>query len=110
MMTVLALKDGFSFKGIRAEIVAGLQILTPIASNLGIKTLVLTAGTNGKHGDGSLHYSGLALDIRSRNLTREQKMGLLQGFNTSAGKNFDFILEDQGLDNEHFHLEYDEHP
>lgn len=107
MQTIIKLKPGTRINGIQASLVAGLMMLQGLASNMEIPELVITAGSNGKHGERSLHYEGKALDIRSKALTAQQKRQLLVMMNGNAGEVYDFILEDEGLPNEHFHLEVD---
>ena len=61
-------------------VLAGLQLPMRRASieadkiwrNLG-QELVVTAGLDGAHSAGSLHYYGYALDLRSRYFAEEQK-------------------------------------
>jgi hypothetical protein len=105
----IVLAENVSLKGLGAPIVVGLMMLSHIAENLEVAELVITSATDGTHSTGSLHKKGAALDIRSKNLSPDQKKALLRAFKAGAEKQFDFILEDQGLSNEHFHLEHDEH-
>ena len=67
--------------------------------------VTITAGTNGKHMQGSLHYKDRAIDVRSKNLT--DKKGFLSTVLLRLGSDYEGILEHEGLDNEHFHFEYD---
>ena len=109
MVTQLVLAPNVSLRGLQAPLLIGLQALQAIASKIGIEELVLTSVTDGKHSVKSLHYVGAACDIRSKTLAKEQKQALLLAFNSQMGRQFDFIIEDVGLSNEHFHLEHDEH-
>lgn len=71
-------------------------------------TLVITAGTNGQHKAGSKHYSGAALDVRSKNFpSRASKLEFLEAIRALLGPNYDCIFEGEGTPNEHFHLEED---
>ena len=64
---------------------------------------VLTSGTDGTHKEGSLHYKGMAIDLRTRDLTVDQRMGVFHYLRA--------ILEPLGYDvvvePDHFHVEYD---
>jgi RHS repeat-associated protein len=63
---------------------------------------VVTYGQNGRHKPGSLHYTGNAIDLRTRDLSRADLSSitsLLQGY---LGDNFDVLNE-----GDHIHIEYD---
>lgn len=62
---------------------------------------VITCGREGKHSYTSLHYSGNAVDIRSRGLTKEQQLEVKKEFDKAMNIDYDFVIED-----DHFHLEY----
>jgi conjugal transfer mating pair stabilization protein TraG len=108
MTTIVKLKTGVRLDRIHAATVVGLQILVQIFSSMGIPELVITSAQDStEHKEGSLHYVGKALDIRSKALEPAQKRSILVAFNAAAGENFDFILEAEGLSREHFHMEVD---
>jgi len=67
--------------------------------------VVITSGVDGTHMRASKHYDGLALDIRSKGMF--DKKGTLQRLKTVLGSDFDVILEAEGKDNEHIHVEFD---
>lgn len=62
-----------------------------------------------KHKKGSKHYTGDAVDIRSKTFTTDQKRKIINAFYNvrELRLNFDLILEGEGKVYEHFHLEYD---
>lgn len=64
--------------------------------------MVITAGTDGQHMVGSLHYKGLALDIRTRDMKPEDKEPARAAIKAVLGAEFDVVLE-----GDHFHIEYD---
>lgn len=64
--------------------------------------LVVTAGLEGTHSAGSLHYYGLALDFRTRYFDEETKLSVLDRLKTELGSSFDVILHST-----HIHVEYD---
>jgi hypothetical protein len=68
--------------------------------------MVLTSGDDSHHSNTSLHYAGNAHDWRSRHLPADVKLQLRETVNQALGPDYDFILEDLGEDNEHFHLQY----
>lgn len=70
--------------------------------------LYIRAVENGKHMMGSCHYSGDAIDLRSKNFLRlEDKLDFLNRVILRLGKGYEGLLEAQGTANEHFHIEYD---
>lgn len=62
---------------------------------------VITSGIDGKHSAGSLHYVGLALDFRIRDVPADERERLRSKIAANLGPGFDFIIE-----NDHYHLEY----
>lgn len=63
---------------------------------------VITAGDDGNHMTGSLHYRGYAVDLRSRHLGLVQQALILSDIKLQLGNDFDCILE-----GDHVHVEYD---
>jgi len=75
---------------------------------LGARVLVITSVNDGKHKPGSLHYSGNAVDIRSKTWPRDKVLECVQTFKQSPdGSRYDLIFESVGTPNEHLHLEFD---
>ena len=73
--------------------------------------VIITSGSEPetKHKKTSKHYTGDAVDIRSKTFTTEQKRKIINEFYSirDLRLNFDLLLEQEGKVNEHFHLEYD---
>ena len=63
--------------------------------------LTITSGLDGCHSAGSLHYYGLALDIRTRFFTNDQKMKCHRRLVDDLGLCFKVILEKT-----HIHIQY----
>lgn len=67
--------------------------------------VIVTSGTDGKHSAGSKHYTGLAVDLRTNDLTAAEitryATALDQELNRS-GHQYDVIIEAT-----HIHIEYD---
>ena len=63
--------------------------------------LVITSAKDGKHGPKSLHYEGLALDLRSRDLAGRQVF-VVMDLKNALGPDYDVVLEA-----DHIHVEYD---
>ena len=99
----MELKEGASVAGVCWQMFQAALIAEEVYKKLGAEC-VITAGTDGKHMNGSLHYEGRALDLRTRNIAGRElqaKVALQQ----RLGKNFDVVIEA-----DHIHLEYDPKP
>lgn len=68
---------------------------------------VVTSGNDSVHGTNSLHPSGRALDFRTKHIPMIDKVPLLNAIKTALGAQWDVILENVGMDNEHCHAEFD---
>lgn len=70
---------------------------------------IVTSMNDGVHKIGSRHYSGEAVDLRSKHISnsvvKERVYNAL--FKALAKEGFDVLLEGKGSTNEHFHIEYD---
>ena len=75
-----------------------LQIIDPILREHN-QELVLTSYLDGKHSKGSLHYVGLAIDLRTWDITTPRDC--VREMQKALGEDFDVILE-----RDHIHLEY----
>jgi hypothetical protein len=72
-----------------------------VAETLGVP-LTVTSGEDGQHMSGSRHYTGDAIDIRRRNLSKPQLDAVLAGLKERLGPGYDIVLE-----RTHIHVEYD---
>lgn len=94
------IKKGVKINGVKPEMVLGIIIIQSVFDKHG-KTLVITEVTGGKHGYGSLHYSGNAVDIRTRDFTLEETNIIANDLREALRENFDVVVE-----NTHIHAEY----
>ncbi len=94
----MKIKKGVSIKQIKPEIIIGLMVAETICAKHGVE-LVVTSGSEGKHGKGSLHFCGFAVDIRTRNLKDEVQF--TQDLRNALNNEFDIVLEGN-----HVHMEY----
>ena len=105
----MRLKDSSVVFDAKAPLLYALWRIEIVMQNLG--DVVITSQKDGTHkprsGRISLHYSGLAVDIRSKHLTPEQKQRVKVKLRDSLGVDYDVVLEAEGMTNEHFHIEYD---
>lgn len=97
---MLSIKPGASVFGLRPETLLGVLIAERIWAAYGID-LVLTEGSGGKHSETSLHNSGCAADLRSRDLGSDAKAECVRKLKEALGRDYDVVVED-----DHIHLEY----
>lgn len=88
------------------ELLEGLAGAARVFGRAGLPVIV-TSLNDGRHRNGSFHYSGRAADLRSKHVARDQKGPMLEALRAELGERFDVLLEDVGGANEHFHLEFD---
>lgn len=105
---MIKIKAGVDIKGIKPETVLGLHIVDSVFEDNGVYETVVTSVKDGTHKPGSLHYEGLAVDLRSKHIpSKENKLIILEKMKQALGQQWDVLLESAGKVNEHFHLEYD---
>ena len=67
--------------------------------------LVITSTTEGVHKKNSLHYKGLAVDVRIKDKTPKQINAFMNLLKFHFDKTLDIVLE-----KDHIHIEYDPKP
>jgi hypothetical protein len=68
-------------------------------------TLTVTSATDGTHTRASKHYTGCAVDLRTRGLADPEKA--VRELQDALRDDYDVILEGRGTANEHCHVEFD---
>ncbi len=96
----LTIKKGARVRGIRPEIVLATFIISDVLHNLS-HTTTITEGTGGRHGRGSLHFSGNAVDIRTRHIPSAERHGVRYEIARRLNNEFDVVLEAT-----HIHVEF----
>lgn len=97
----MQLKPGVRITGIRPEIVLALMTAESLFEKRNTP-LVVTAALDGKHQIGSLHYSGAAVDLRTKHLPSQQSTSLLADeLRGALGPDFDVVVEE-----DHLHVEF----
>lgn len=92
--------------GTRPEMIFGAMVVWSHASKMGLE-VTLGHGMDGKHREASLHYNGLGLDFSITGFSNDAgKVALKERVSRALGQDFDFLLEDMGKPNEHWHLEF----
>jgi hypothetical protein len=66
----------------------------------------VTSGNDSVHGAKSLHPHGLALDFRTKHVPMLDKSPLRDAITTALGAQWDVVLEQVGMEQEHIHVEF----
>ena len=91
-----SIKKGARIRGIRTEILLAALIINGV-----LEEFTITEGTGGKHGFRSLHFSGNAIDVRTRHLEESNKRKVRDIIAARLNEEFDVILEKT-----HIHVEF----
>jgi hypothetical protein len=97
----ISLKHGARAQGLSNEIMLAIMVAEGIFARWN-KDVVITSGTDGPHSNQSLHYTGHAVDFRSRHLTKDQKSAVSHLLSEALGDQYDVVAEP-----DHFHVEFD---
>ena len=102
---MLKFKPGVTVFGLQPEILSAIDIANTIYTNHGADCVVTSTRYNDTHGTKSKHYSGHAVDTRTRNIPNS---GLIADeIRAELHHDFDVLFESRGTDNEHIHIEFD---
>lgn len=97
----MKIKDGAILSGLDIHVRPILIIAERIWKSYG-QELVITSGLDGAHSAGSLHYYGLAVDLRTHYFTAPEVEAIAKELQTALGSNFDVFVHST-----HIHAEYD---
>ena len=97
---MVKIKNGAKLNGITTHMVIALIVAEGAYSKYGAKCII-TEGTGGKHGIGSLHYVGNGLDLRTRNLSAGTDIQVADEIRINLGGQYDVICE-----SDHIHIEF----
>lgn len=117
---MISFKAGVSIKGITPQIVLAMKVIDDIIYSYAKDTgqvvfnnysridFVVTSVNDSSHMEGSKHYSGNALDIRTHDWYFERTLRILDLIlKVLKPLGYDVIFESKGTPNEHIHIEYD---
>ena len=99
---MLLLKPGVRVAGLRSEILLAVVAAERVCAEMGVDCVV-TACVDGVHQAGSLHYCGLAADLRSRDFRPGDLDKAIARIRQCLGTDYDVVLE-----NDHVHVEFDQ--
>lgn len=98
---MLAFKQGVLVYGLAPEMLLALDIATKAFQAIS-KDCIVTSARGDRHSEKSRHYSGLAVDVRTRHLNETQITEIMDLLKKALGPDYDVILESN-----HIHIEYD---
>ena len=79
------IKRGVKVAGIKPEILLAIQEAREIYRDMNDATLVITSALDGTHMKNSLHYKGLAVDLRTRHLSKSNQKLIVQLLKVALG-------------------------
>jgi hypothetical protein len=98
---VPAIKAGVDISALQPQMAIAFFIACAVYASHGYG-VTLTSGREGKHGRGSLHYVGMAIDLRINTLpSMAVKQRVCDDLALALGEQFDVVLESS-----HIHCEY----
>ena len=107
-MLLLRFKPGTKTEVVDTQLLPGLLTLCYLMETiLGVSEITITSVNDGQHKLESLHYTGRAVDIRSKIYPPVKISRVVQEFKTLYDKDYDLIWESPGKPWEHLHLELD---
>ena len=95
------IKKGVKARGVRPEIVLAIQEAREVYRDLDAE-LVITSLLDSKHMKDSLHYNGLAVDLRTRHLSQADRATAAARLRLVLGPEYDVVRE-----SEHIHVEHE---
>ncbi|MCV0441473.1 MAG: hypothetical protein K5880_23035 [Hydrogenophaga sp.] len=106
-------KDGVQLDGLEPEMVPAVHVANSVALELSGEPTTITSGLEGEHGEGSLHFEGLAVDVRRLDRHVDQFGGVhfidlalaerqARAIRAALPSDFDVVLEAT-----HVHIEFD---
>jgi hypothetical protein len=95
---MIKLKAGVVITGIKPEISLAIAIAKSVYDSCDEPSMTITSVIDGKHRKDSLHYKGLAIDLR----LPISPMSVMDKLRVALGNSYDVILE-----KDHIHIEYD---
>ena len=96
----MIIKDGAILSGLDIRMRAALKIADKIYKDYD-QELAITSGLDGTHSVGSLHYYGLAIDIRTRYFNDATKNAVYVALKQELQNNYVIILEKT-----HIHIQW----
>jgi len=102
-------KSSANIDNLSPQIVDTLDDVVAAWAANGGPTPVITSGNDGRHSNGSLHFSDQAIDLRTNNISDSLSAIIAADLQTRLGNDYDVIFErfPGNPSNDHIHVEYD---
>ena len=97
---MIFIRPGVRITGLRPEILLAAVAAERVYEVTG-HDLTITACVDGKHMAGSLHYTGAAIDVRTRDVPADKLQTILAKLKECLAGDFDVLLE-----GDHIHIEF----
>ena len=103
---MLIIKKTAKAQGLRPEMDLAVQVINDCFAHWGYDC-VITEITGSKHGRGSLHYVGQAIDFRVNNIHGIDREKIVAKIKENLNDQYDVILEEYSNSaNDHIHCEF----
>lgn len=101
----MRIKQGVDLTGLVPQMCVASQVAEHVYVMYGSE-VVITSGNDSEHRDGSQHYEGKALDIRTKHLhvTRKVKQSIADNIANRLGDQYFILFHRIGTPNEHIHM------
>ena len=96
----MKLKEDVILQGLRPEMLIAVIVCNDVYAKYG-EELVITSAVDSKHSAKSLHYSGCAIDIRTRFFEFDEVSLVAADIRGRLTEDFDVVVE-----SDHIHIEY----
>ena len=96
------IKKGVKAKGLQPEINLAIEEAREVFRDLGVEMVITDLGRRTNRA--SLHYEGLAVDLRTKHLTKPDRALAANRLRLALGPEYDVVLE---TDPPHLHVEFD---
>lgn len=107
-------KEGVHSLGTKQQTIVAIETARNVATKMGLPQVVITSLGDGKHLPQSLHYQGLAVDLRTRHLSKERAQDwAVEIRRILKPRGYDVLNEGPGAGYDrqsaaaHLHIEYD---
>ena len=103
----IKIKPGASIENCGPEILRAAIAIDPIFSAHGADLVITSGSENYKHSaERSKHYSGDAIDVRSKNIPESERKSVAAKIKRKLGPDFVVIYESAGKPYEHYHIHW----
>ena len=101
--------NGADVDGLSPAIVAAFDEIAETWAEYDVPAPVITSALDGRHREGSRHYTGNAIDLRGNNLSDDVQDRIAADLRGRLGANFDVVSEKfpRAPQLDHIHIEYD---